>query len=52
MYTSFIEYNDAFMNIYLCQSERVQTLKVYLFCGCRYLHENCKDTIKEHVYSL
>lgn len=31
MYKSFIQYNEAFMNIYLCQSEGVKTLKVYLF---------------------
>lgn len=51
-YTSFIQFYEAFLNIYLCQSEGVKTLKVYLFYGCQYLHETCRDTVMEHIYSF
>lgn len=52
MYKSFIQYNEAFINIYLCQSEGVRTLEVCLFCSCQYLHENCRDTTTKHIYSF
>lgn len=53
MYESFIQCNEVFISIYLCQSEGAKTLEVYLFYGCQYLHENCRgETITKHIYSF
>lgn len=48
MYKAFIRYNEALMNVYVCQSAGVETL----FCGCQYLHENWGYNYGAHLQFL